>query len=272
MFRLLIPFLKRDFWQTRSYALSLALQSLSLIFHLLAFLVFLKFMEGSFIQFQTPVAKEGIVAFVAIGIAFFQFVTPLVTTPSALLHHEQLMGTAELLFATPHKPTAIFTALSLPAIVLGSLQVLCYYGFLYGLVPQALTHVALIYLLAIFGLAFVFFQRLGWLLCNLVLLYQGTNLHSIFTGSVVMILSGVYFDTHYLPGPLARMTEFLPFKHFLDLIRHFSGLSESQLARGEISFKFALIIAFTVVAEIVAQKTSQKALRLAKKWGTLKVY
>jgi ABC-2 type transport system permease protein len=229
-------------------------------------------MEGGFVQFQTPIAKDGIVAFVAIGIAFFQFVTPLVTTPSALLRHEQLMGTAELLFATPHKPAAIFTALSLPAIVLGSLQVLFYYGFLYGLVPQALPHVSLLYLLIIFGLALVFFQRLGWLLCNLVLLYQGTNLHSLFTGSVIMILSGVYFDTRYLPGPLTKIAECLPFKHFLDLIRHFSGLSERQLTKGEISFKFTLIIVFTIVAEIVAQKISRKALRLAKKWGTLKVY
>lgn len=272
MFKLLIPFLKRDFWQTRSYALSLVLQTTSLIFHLLAFLVFLKFMEGGFIQFQTPAAKESIVAFVAIGIAFFQFATPLVTTPSALLRHEQLMGTAELILATPHKPTAIFTALSFSAVILGCLQVLVYYGFLYGLTPQALPQINLIYLFVVFGLALLFFQRLGWLLCNLVLLYQGTNLHAIFTGSVIMILSGVYFDTHYLPWPLAQIAEGLPFKHFLDLIRHFSGLSESQLSQNQIGFKLVLILLFTIASEIVAKKTTQKALRLAKKWGTLRVY
>lgn len=272
MFKLLILFLKRDFWQASSYGLSLVLQSFSLVFHLLAFLVFLKFMEGNFIQFHTPADKEGIVAFVAIGIAFFQFVTPLVTTPSSLLRHEQLMGTAELLFATPHKPTTIFTALSFSAVILGCLQVLFYYGFLYGLIPQALPHVSLLYLLIIFGLALVFFQRLGWLLCNLVLLYQGTNLHALFTGSVIMILSGVYFDTRYLPGPLEKLAECLPFKHFLDLIRHFSGLSESQLTENAIGLKFFLIILFTVAAEITAKKTAIKALRLAKKWGTLKAY
>lgn len=272
MLRLIKIFFYKEGWQSQSYIFSWLLQILRVFFHLLIFAFFLNFLETAFALTLTVGGKAELLLYVAVGVVFFQVLMPVITAPANALRHEQLLGTVELLFSSGHHPNLILLGLSLPRIISGILQAALLFIAFAVLSPQNLPAVAVLKMILSVLLILAGLMPLGWLLAAFVLLYHKSEIHNLLAGSILMVLSGTYFDTSRLPRPLNLIAECLPSKHALDLLRHCSGIPQATLTQEIVWQKWAYLIFFSLLTWTAAMALGKRSLHLAKRWGSLRSY
>jgi ABC-2 type transport system permease protein len=135
------------------------------------------------------------------------------------------------------------------------------FGLRFDLHPGSLA-IALTTLVA----CVVMFAALGVAVAAFTIVFKQTTAAIGLVSASLAILGGVYFPLSVLPEPLQTIGELLPFTWGVDLLRDALLGSDPDLAR------LAVLAAFAAVAIPLALLLFSRALRYARRRGTLGHY
>lgn len=259
----LAAFLRRDWNIARSYRLQFALDLATIPLSLALFFFLSRLVDTSGLPAEGDL-QQGYFAFAAVGIAVLRMVQMALTSFSVKLRNEQTTGTFEALLASPVTPSVVvlgsaaFEILRATAIGLVTLGVAMLFGVRFNISPTSLVGIlvglpALIATFAAVGVAVA--------ACAVIFKQITALLGLIATG--LALLTGVYFPTDVLPGPLEVIAEALPFTWGIDVLR-------AALLQGEVAgARLGMLAGFAVVSLPVSLWLFGLSIDHARRRGTL---
>jgi ABC-2 type transport system permease protein len=205
--------------------------------------------------------------YVAINLAFLRFQSVAIHSFQQAMRSQQMIGTLEVLLATPTSLPLMILASGLWAFVLTILQIAFFLAIAicFGL---HLNHVNIVTALVFLGLTAVAMSPLGVLSAASIMTFKQEAPTSLLFGGFGALLSGVFFPIDKLPHAMKAIAWLIPITHSLNGIRGASaGASLSDLAPD--AWWLAVM---TVVLGPIALYAFSRAVRRAKVDGTLGDY
>jgi ABC-2 type transport system permease protein len=259
----LAAFLRRDWNIARSYRLQFVLDLATIPLSLALFFFLSRLVDTSGLPTEGDM-QQGYFAFAAVGIAVLRMVQMALTSFSVKLRNEQTTGTFEALLASPVTPSVVvlgsaaFEILRATAIGCVTLGVALLFGVRFNVSPTSVVGVllglpALIATFAAVGVAVA--------ACAVIFKQITALLGLIATG--LALLTGVYFPTNVLPGPLEVIAEALPLTWGIDVLR--AALLQGELA----GTRLGMLVGFAVVALPVSLWLFRVSIDHARRRGTL---
>ena len=259
----LAAFLRRDWNIARSYRLQFVLDLATIPLSLALFFFLSRLVDTSDLPAEGDL-QQGYFAFAAVGIAVLRMVQMALTSFSVKLRNEQTTGTFEALLASPVTPSVVvlgsaaFEILRATAIGFVTLGVAMLFGVRFNISPTSLVGIlvglpALIATFAAVGVAVA--------ACAVIFKQITALLGLIATG--LALLTGVYFPTNVLPGPLEVIAEALPFTWGIDVLR-------AALLQGEVAgTRLGMLVGFAIVSLPVSLWLFRLSIDHARRRGTL---
>jgi ABC-2 type transport system permease protein len=261
-------FLKRDLSQALSYRLSFLLQ-FGGIFFSVAIFYFLSQLFGNAVAPQLEAYGGDYFSFVVIGLAFTGFLGLSLSTFAHSIREGQMMGTLEIMLLSPTRLSAILLSSSLWAYLLTTLRVVVYLllgAFVFG---ASFNQVNAATALLVMILSIASFSGIGILSAALVLLVKRGDPVAWLFGSASSLLAGVYYPISVLPDWLEPLSRILPLTYALDAMR-LAMLQGYSLY--DLRFDILILLGFTVILTPMAFLIFRRALKRAKKEGSLIQY
>jgi ABC-2 type transport system permease protein len=257
-------FLARDCAFALSYRLEFALQVLTVVFHVSA-LYFLSGIVGS-----NPATDPygGYLPFAAIGMAVMSWFLTGFDSFARAIHREQIQGTLEALLMSPLRvPTIVVAASAWRFLRTASLSLL------YVLAAVLLYDVALrgsvLLVLTILVTTTLAFASFGLLSASFLMVYKRGDPVGMVVGGVSALLGGVFYPVEALPDGLWHVAQALPITHGLHAIREV--LLQGAGVR-DVAGQLAVLVAFAAVGVPLGLLCFQRAVRRARREGTLLHY
>ncbi len=261
-------FLKRDFSLALSYRLSFILQIFGIFFSVASF-YFLSRLFGSALVPQLEQYGGDYFSFVLIGLAFTSYLGLSLSNFSGSIREGQMTGTLEIMLLSPTRLSSILLSSSLWPYLLTTVNVVVYLivgALVFGFsVSQANFLTAIVILI----LSIASFSGIGILSAAVVLVVKKGDPIAWIFGGVSTLLAGVYYPISVLPDWLTPLSHILPMTYALDAMR-------LAMLRGysiyEVRYDILALLGFTVVLTPLAFFAFRKALKQAKKEGSLIQY
>ena len=261
-------FLKRDLSQALSYRLSFLLQ-LGSIFFSVAIFYFLSKLLGGSVEPQLEAYGGDYFSFVLIGLAFTGFLGLSLSNFAESIREGQMLGTLEIMLLSPTRLSAILLSSSLWSYLLTTLRVVVYLlvgALIFG---SSLSYANAPTALLVMVLSIASFSGIGILSAALVLLVKKGDPIAWLLGGASSLLAGVYYPVSVLPEWLEPLSRVLPLTYALDTMRlaMLQGYSIYELR-----FDLLALLGFTIVLTPLSFLIFRKAVKRAKKEGSLIQY
>jgi ABC-2 type transport system permease protein len=263
-----LAFLRRDFSIQLSYRIAFLLQILGIFFGVASF-YFLSRLFGSALVPQLEQYGGDYFSFVLIGLAFNGYMGLSLSSFASSIREGQMTGTLEIMLLSPTRLSAILFSSSIWDYLLTTLNVVAYLLFgvlIFGFdISQANFLTAIVVLI----LSVASFSGIGILSAAIVLVVKkGDPIAWIFSG-VSTLLAGVYYPITVLPGWLEPLSHVLPMTYSLDAMR-LAMLKGYSIY--EVRYDILILLGFALVLTPLAFLTFRKALKRAKRDGSLIQY
>jgi ABC-2 type transport system permease protein len=260
-------FLVRDFQQEFSYRTNLLLQVGGVLFSLTIW----HFVGRVFADSPRLADRLGgmdYFSYSVVGIAFWHYLSTLLSTFSRKVRQEQLTGTLEAMLVTPNSSASLILMSSAYEVLTSSLWIVLWLGMgrLYGAAFHLPHLVAAVALLAV---VMGSFASIGILSAGMIIYFKrGDPLTWLFTSGATL-LGGVFFPPSVLPAPLAAFSRVIPVTHavegFRTLVVRGGGLSD-------IVSELRYLAVFTAVILPLGLALFHLALKRARAEGSLVQY
>lgn len=260
-------FVRRDWATALSYRLPFGLEIANSLFNLALFFYLSRLIGGSLSRSHQDLTR-GYFAFVVIGVTFVGIGEAGLTSFGQRLRQEQTAGTLEALLATAAPQWLVILGSAGYDLLRATVTALITIGLaivLFGLRLETNFFTLPVVVAALIG-SLALFAALGVLVAAFTVVFkQTTAILGMVIGGLAL-LSGVYFPTSVLPGPLKLLAEASPFTWGLDVFR-------AVLLRGEVDTRHLLIlIPSGVMAMPLALLVFRMSLNRARRAGTLAQY
>ncbi len=171
-------------------------------------------------------------SFVLIGIAFMDYINTGLTAFTSTIRNEQMLGTLEVILATPTPLSLIFTARLIWNFIYCTLRASIYFAFgvLVLNADYAAANLAAIPVIVVLSVAA--FNSLGMISAGFILVFKRGDPLKMFMLFATSLLGGVLFPIEVLPAALQKISAVLPVTYTLRLMRDacIRGASFAQLA------------------------------------------
>ncbi|HHI69321.1 MAG TPA: ABC transporter permease [Planctomycetes bacterium] len=258
-----IAFMKRDFRIATSYPLAFFLGMGGIFFSVLVWFFLSRMMNQ--VHMKDLDRYGGYFAFVIVGIALQNYLAVAMGGLTRSIRESQMLGTLEMLLATPTGLPTIVFASSITPFIVTTLRILVY--FLFGAFWGVTFHVAdpMALVLAVV-LSILSFATFGIFSASVILVVKRGDPVALLVGAFSTLLSGIYYPVRVLPGWLQQVAWFVPVTHAAEAWRDLvlSGATFSQ-----VSGHLAWLAAFTALFLPLSLLSFGYAIRLARLHGTL---
>jgi ABC-2 type transport system permease protein len=261
-------FLKRDFSLALSYRLSFILQVFGIFFSVASF-YFLSRLFGSALVPQLEQYGGDYFSFVLIGLAFTGYLGLSLSNFSGSIREGQMTGTLEIMLLSPTRLSSILLSSSLWSYLLTTVNVVVYLivgALVFGF---SMSHANFLTAFVVLILSIASFSGIGILSAAVVLVVKKGDPIAWIFGGVSTLLAGVYYPISVLPDWLTPLSHILPMTYALDAMR-------LAMLRGysiyEVRYDILALLGFTVVLTPLAFFAFRKALKQAKREGSLIQY
>lgn len=263
--RKILAFLQRDFLSEVSYRLAFFLQVAGMLLSVAAFYFITKMMNPK------TEGLDGIEPFpwVLLGLSFQYYFSTALYAFSAKIRGEQMLGTLEAMLVSPTPTSIVIFSEATWDFAFGAIRVAIYLLFatlVFGvkLYATSLGTLALGVVLTLLSSA-----GLGILSASFILYFKRGDPVNFFLSAVTTFFGNVFFPSALLPAPIRWVSNFLPIKWSLDVVRGslLQGKTLHDL-RGEI-LNLAVL---TLVLLPLGLFFSRIAIRKAKREGSLVQY
>ncbi len=260
--------LKKDWLVEYSYRLQFLL-TVSGVFFQLATFFFVSKLVGPLVAPQLRAYGGDYFSFLAIGLAFGSYQWISLQTFSSSLREQQVMGTLEIMLASPIRPEALIIGSSLWSFLFATIEVLIYLvlgALVFGLNIQ---HINVLSAVVVIIMTILAMSAFGILSASFIMVFKRGDPVAWAFGTVSELLGGVYYPIHILPDPLQYMANALPITHSLKAIRLavLQGYSVGQLVH-----ELGMLAIFAVVLLPISLLFFRKAIDIARRDGTLSQY
>jgi ABC-2 type transport system permease protein len=261
-------FLKRDFSQNISYRLSFIMQIVGIIFSVASF-YFLSELFGGAVAPQLAAYGGDYFSFVLIGLAFMGYTGLSMSNFAGSIREGQMMGTLEIMLLSPTRLSSILLSSSLWGYLLTTVNVVIYLIVGVLVFGVSLSQANFVTALIVLILSIASFSSIGILSAAFVLLIKKGDPVTWLFGSVSSLLAGVYYPVSVLPNWLEPLSRILPLTYALDAMRlaMLKGYSLFQ-----VRFDILVLLGFSLVLTPLAFLVFRKALKQAKREGSLIQY
>jgi ABC-2 type transport system permease protein len=261
-------FLKRDFSLNLSYRLSFLMQFTG-IFISIAMFYFLSQLFGTALIPQLEQYGGDYFSFVLIGLAFSGYVSLSLSSFAQRIREGQMMGTLEIVLLSPTRLSFILLSSSLWPYLLTTFRVMIYLVIGVLVFGVSLSQANILTAIVILILSIASFSGIGILSAAIVLIVKKGDPVAWALGGISSLLAGVYYPVTVLPDWLEPVSRFIPLTYALDAMR-LAMLKGSSLY--DVRVDVLYLLAFTLVLTPLAFFVFQKALKRAKKEGSLIQY
>lgn len=208
-------------------------------------------------------------SFAVVGFAFSGLLATVQSGLPAVVRAAQVSGTLEAVLVTPASlPTVLFGS-SLYAFLFQTVRTLLHLGVALAVFGLSFGRINLVGVILVGLLTGLSFLGVGLLSASFILVYKTGNPFGWVFGTVSGLLGGVVFPISLLPPWIRWVSHLLPVTYAL------SGMRKSLLASAsfaEVVPDIAALAAFSAVLLPAGLLVFRKALRKAKKDGTLSHY
>jgi ABC-2 type transport system permease protein len=261
-------FLKRDLSLNLSYRLSFLMQFTG-IFISVALFYFLSQLFGTALIPQLEQYGGDYFSFVLIGLAFSGYMGLSLSSFAQSIREGQMMGTLEIILLSPTRLSAILLSSSLWSYLLTTLRVVIYLVVGVMVFGASLSQANFVTAIVVLVLSIASFSGIGILSAAIVLMVKKGDPVAWALGNVSSLLAGVYYPIAVLPDWLEPISRFIPLTYALDAMR-LAMLKGSSLY--DVRLDILALLGFTLVLTPLAFLVFQKALKRAKKEGSLIQY
>jgi ABC-type multidrug transport system ATPase subunit/ABC-type multidrug transport system permease subunit len=258
-------FLRRDLRLHLSYRFAFALGFIGIIFNVAVFFFLARLVTEAGVPALQQYGSD-FFPFVLIGIAFRGYLGVALNHFASSLRSEQMMGTLEMLLASPLKlstlvgATTSFTFTYHTATVGGYLLL----GLLMGSLSLGRMNLPVAFVVMIPTV--VSFAALGMLSASFMMTVKRGDPVNFLINATATLFGGVYFPVEVLPQSLRVVSRALPITYSLDAMR------KALLMRAGVSEVAAELLVLTVFAVLllpIGLLAFRHALRQARRDGTL---
>lgn len=268
MIRTAWSFLVRDFLVTVSYRAAFALQLIGMLFSIAVF-----FYMGVAVGETTAGSIQhyggSYFAFLIIGTAFADYLQNSFQTFSTSIREGQMIGTLEMLLASPLRPSVIILSSSLWSYLYASLRIGIILALAVLLFDLDLGRANWTAATCVLALSIAYLMGLGIMMAGLVLVMKQERVVTSVIVFSSVLLGGVAFPVDVLPSWLRFVAELLPFTHSVTGLRRSLLLGESW---SDLAPVLLTLLAFAVVLFPLGLATFNLCLNRVKVTGTLGHY
>lgn len=208
-------------------------------------------------------------AFAAIGVALTQYFARASSSSLRGLRNAQLSGVLEASLSTRTSPVSVILYEAVYNYTFGLLHLLVVLGASVAVFGLDLSRANWLVTLGGLVLTIVALVALTILASGVVIWLKSSEMGNVLVGGLTAFLAGAYFPVSVLPVPLQWLSELLPMKHALDVLRS-SLLTGAGLT--EIVAPGLWLLALTVALSVGGGGFFSWTVRQARKQGTLTQY
>lgn len=261
----LFAFLKRDFQSEVSYRLSFLMQVVGMLFSVSAFYFVTKTMNPKAEGF------DGIDPFpwTLVGLAFQYYFSTALYSFSSKIRGEQMLGTLEAMLVSPTPTSIVIFSEAAWDFAWGGIRVAIYLlaaTLVFGVKLHAtsLGTLAVAVVLTLLSSA-----GLGILSASFILYFKRGDPINFLLSAATLFFGNVFFPAAQLPKSLQPVSDFMPIKWSLDVVR---GSLLQGKSFGELHGEIANLAVLTVILLPAGLLLSRIAIRKAKRDGSLVQY
>jgi ABC-2 type transport system permease protein len=207
--RTVLAFLTKDWFVMVSYRFATALAIIEVASGLLIYFFIDRLFGQEVVGYLTPYGV-GYFAYVLLGLALFSFMGTGISGLAAQVSWEQVMGTLEVIFATPLRPAMLALGLSLSGILYACAEMASYLLFGVVLLGAPVGNANILSVVVILVLAVISFNSLGLLAASVIIIFKRGNPVAWMFQGVAGLLGGVYFPVEVLPQWLQSLSALIP--------------------------------------------------------------
>ena len=258
-------FLRRDVRLHLSYRFAFALGFMGILFNVAVFFYLAQLVTEA----RVPILQQygtDFFPFILIGIAFRGYLGVALNHFAGSLRAEQMMGTLEMLLASPLKLSTLLGATTSFTFIYHTITVVGYLllGVLMGSLSLSQMNIPVAFLIMIPTTAS--FAALGMVSAAFMMTVKRGDPVNFLINAAATLFGGVYFPIEVLPQSFQVISRLLPITYSLDAMR--KALLLGSGVEGVAKELGALVI-FAVVLLPVGLFTFRHALRQARREGTL---
>ena len=260
----LVAILRRDAITAWSYRLDFVLKGFSAFFSVVLWFYMAKFISAS----GAKPSVGDYFAYLVVGTALMGYVNVVLFTFSNKLRQEKVLGTLEMLLASPSSAYGVMWASAAWELFYQTVQVLLFLFFAALLGVQfKFGSIAALFLVAALFLAST--AAIGIIAASMLLIFQRGEPVTPFIGALFALLGNVFFPADVLPQALQLVSRAVPLPYALDAVREIAlgGAGFSQVS-GKI-YALSMFCAVLVPSSYVAFGV---CLRFSRKYGLLAQY
>lgn len=207
--RVLLAFVKKDFFLQTSYRFATAFTLIELLSGLLIYF-FIDRLFGQEVVGHLRPYGVGYFAYVLLGLALFSFMGTGISGVAAQVNADQYMGTLESILTTPLRPVTLAVGFSLWGVLYSFGEMAGYLLLGAVLLGAPVGNANVISVAFILLLAVMSFNSLGLLAASVIVVFKRGNPVAWFFQGVAGLLGGVYFPVEVLPDWLQALSALLP--------------------------------------------------------------
>jgi ABC-2 type transport system permease protein len=260
-------FLKRDFQIAVSYQLNFLLTAMNSF--LIVFLFF--FISKLVAPTHSGIARYGkdFFSYIITGYAFFEYFQMLLRTFASSIQNEQITGSLEAMLSTQTSPYLCIFLSSLYSVLVSLMQLIVIFAAGVVFFGFSIRDINVFSFFIIFSLSIAIFVGFGILSASfIIVLKKGDPISWVIAGTN-FILGGAFFPVSIMPDVLQSIAVIMPATYMLDALR-LTILQNYDL--GMVSKQAFILLAISVVLVPLSLYTLSRAIRKAKKDGTLTQY
>ncbi|MCX7830680.1 MAG: ABC transporter permease [Acidobacteria bacterium] len=206
--------------------------------------------------------------YVIIGMSLLGYINVMLFSFSQKIRQDQLMGTLEIIMASPVSPSIILFSSTIWEIVMETLHLAVF--IIFALILGANFHIGSVtVLIAIFILTLISFGSLGIIAASFLLVFKRGEPITPFVTAFFALLGNIFFPAQILPPTLKTISLFIPLPYAVEGLRKvvIHGASFAQVAT-----EFYALLLFSIILVPLAVLSLNFSLKIAKKYGLLAIY
>lgn len=208
-------------------------------------------------------------AFLAVGLAFGQYQWISLYTFAQSLREQQVMGTLEMIFASPMRPETLIVGSSLWTYLFETIVIVLNLGMAALFFGLDLSHANLFSALVVIIMTILAMSAFGVLSAAFIVVFKRGDPVTWVFATVSGLLGGIYYPIEVLPPVLKSLSALLPITHALKAIR-LAVLKGYPVQR--LSTELIVLGVFAVFLLPVSLFAFRRAVNIARRDGTLSQY
>ena len=264
----LYAFLKRDYLIALSYKFQFFISIVAIFISVYIFFFVSKFFETSNIYLQDY--SNDYFFFLLTGFCLMDMVLRISITMNTEIRNYQLTGVFEELINLPTPLLNVLLYSHIYPFIMSLFRSTLFFLFAIIFFDLVINFEYIIFILLAMILTILSFVGIGMIAGAYALVFKKGNPISSLNRYATLIVGGIFFPTSVLPPWLDYISNLLPIKHGLEIIRNL--MMPQAMLNNEIFYKFLLLILLTTIFLLVGYSLCNFALKLGKKRGTLSFY